>query len=165
MRSVKMKLSMVLMLSAMLSPSFLMLSPPVFAQEQGVEQTQEVAPAENTVVSEPAVAAEEPIVVPPPTQSEWSAFLEGLGGIKGASTLAIVALVVQGLMLALKSGLGSLTGKLQLVLVYGLTLVGGVVALKVQGMDWGSILIHSSTMSAVQVFLHQIYKQFLVKET
>lgn len=102
-------------------------------------------------------------VIPPPTQEQWSAFLEGIGGLKGAGTLAIVAVIVQGLSLVLKLPQMPVPGKTKLVIVTGLTFVGGVLALKLQGLDWASVVLHSTTLSAFQVFAHQIYKQFVVK--
>lgn len=102
-------------------------------------------------------------VIAPPTVDDLQLFLNSLGNVKGLGTLGVVAVLVQGLMIFLKTGLGQLAGKYQLVLVLLLTLVGGVIALKSQGLGWGSVLIHSSTIAAVQVFLHQIYKQFVEK--
>ena len=103
-------------------------------------------------------------VVAPPTQEEIASFLASLGGIKGAGTMAIVATVVQFIMLLAKSGLGKMAGVYQILLVSFLTLVGGVVGLKMNGLDWGSAILHSSSLAAGQVFLHQLYKQFIKKD-
>lgn len=100
----------------------------------------------------------------PPSADEIQALLVSLGGLKGAGALAIVAVVVQGLMLFFKSSIAAFAGKFQLLIVMLLTLVGGVIALKSQGMDWGAVIVHSSTLTALQVFLHQIFKQFIVKK-
>ena len=102
-------------------------------------------------------------VIIPPSADEIQALLVSLGGLKGAGALAIVAVVVQSLMLFFKSSIASFAGKFQLLIVMLLTLVGGVIALKAQGLEWGAVLIHSSTLTAVQVFLHQIFKQFAGK--
>lgn len=102
--------------------------------------------------------------VPAPTPEDWEKFLAALGGLSGLQGLGVAALVVQGLMLLLKSQLGKYAGKYQLVVVMGLSLVSGSIALKMTGLDWASVLVHSSTLGAVQVFLHQIYKQFLEKK-
>lgn len=103
-------------------------------------------------------------VIVPPTSDEIMSLLASLGGLKGASTLAIVAVVVQGLMLMLKSSIGKFAGAYQLLAVLLLTLAGGVVGLMIQGMDIGAALMHSSTLAAGQVLLHQIYKQFIEKK-
>lgn len=102
--------------------------------------------------------------IPAPTPEDWARFLEALGGLSGLQGLGIAALVVQGLMLLLKSQFGKYAGKYQLVAVMGLSLVSGSIALKMTGLDWASVIVHSSTLGAVQVFLHQIYKQFLEKK-
>lgn len=100
----------------------------------------------------------------PPSVDEIQALLVSLGGLKGAGALAIVAVVVQGLMLFFKSKLASFVGKFQLLVVMLLSLVGGVIALKSQGLEWGAVIVHSSTLGAFQVLLHQIFKQFIVKK-
>lgn len=96
----------------------------------------------------------------PPTGAEWQAFFEALGGAQGMSTLALVALGVQGLMLMFRGPLSNLAGSGKILLVTGLTLAGGVVGLRASGMDWASCFMHSTTLAAVQVFLHQLWTQF-----
>lgn len=105
----------------------------------------------------------ETVEIEPPTPEEIMAFLAAIGGLKGASILAIVAVVVQGIMLALRSPLGKLAGKVRLVIVLGLTLVGGVLGLMVSGVDLLNALMHSTTLAAMQVLANQIYKQFIKK--
>lgn len=96
----------------------------------------------------------------PPTGAEWQDFFTALGGVQGMSTMALVALVVQGLMLMFRGPLSNLAGAGKLVVVTGLTLVGGVVSLHAQGLDWVSCLMQSTTLAAMQVFLHQVWTQF-----
>ena len=74
-------------------------------------------------------------VIVAPTGEELKALLTAIGGLKGASTLAIVVVVVQALLLFFRSSFAAFSGKAQITIVYGLTLVGSIVALKVQGMD------------------------------
>lgn len=74
------------------------------------------------------------------------------------SSLAIVAALVQLVMLVLKTRLGEFAGKWRLLAVSLLSVVGGVVALRMQGIEWGPSLTHASTLAAFQVFLHQLYK-------
>lgn len=99
-----------------------------------------------------------------PSAQEIMNFLAALGGVKGASSLAIAALVVQGLMLLFRSSVGNFIGKYKLLTVLGLSLVSGVIALKLNGVDIGAAIVHSSTMASFQVFLNQLYKQFFEKK-
>lgn len=99
-----------------------------------------------------------------PSSSEIMAFLAALGGLKGAGSLAIAAAAVQGVMLLLRSKLGDFAGKFRILIVVFLSLVSGVIALKLNGVDIGAALVHSSSMASFQVFLNQLYKQFFVKE-
>lgn len=101
----------------------------------------------------------------PPDTSEIMAFFAQLGGLKGASALVIAGIVVQGLMLAVRSFLGDLIGQYKLLLVLGLSLVSGVVALMVSGVPLGAALVHSTTLAAFSVFFNQIYKQFFEKKS
>ena len=102
-------------------------------------------------------------VITPPSVADWNAFLTSLGGVKTLGTLGVVGVVVQGLMLLLKTKIGDMAGKYQLLSVLLLTLISGMVALKTQGADWASVLTHSTTLAALQVFLHQLYNQFITK--
>lgn len=99
-----------------------------------------------------------------PSAQELMNFLAALGGIKGASSLAIAALAVQGLMLLFRSSVGNFIGKYKLLTVLGLSLVSGILALKLNGVDIGAALVHSTTMASFQVFLNQLYKQFFEKK-
>lgn len=99
-----------------------------------------------------------------PTGDEFKNYVDSLGGIKGAGTLGIILLVVQGLMLLLRSKAGDLAGQLRLLLVIGLTMVGGIISLRIQGIQWVSVLTNSATLASFQVFLHQIYSQFVEKK-
>lgn len=108
-----------------------------------------------------AALAQEAVV--PPSGEEVKALFEALGGLKGLGALGIVALVVQAVMLVLRSAIGGLLGKFRLVIVYGLSIVGGVLALHLSGVGIGAALLHANTLAALQVFANQIYRQFLVK--
>ena len=105
------------------------------------------------------------------TNDEFIKFLiQSIGGISGASTLVIVGIVVQVLMKFLSapiSGnlLGALNGNLKLLVVSGLSLVGGTVGLmSIEGLSFLSALVHSTTLNALLVFGHQIYKHFIEKK-
>lgn len=91
--------------------------------------------------------------------------LQSLGGIKGASTLAIVVLVSQLLMKFVATPLLKLDGAMKLLIISGLTIVGGVAGLMIQtGIDLGAALMHSSILAALSTYVHQLYKQFIVKK-
>lgn len=90
--------------------------------------------------------------------------IKSLGGIKGASGLAIAALVTQLIMKALQTPLAAMMGKYRLLVVALLSLVSGVLALMVSGVTLPMALLHSTTLTAVQVFVHQILKQFAEKK-
>ena len=109
-------------------------------------------------------------VIPPVTDTDFIGFLiQSLGGLKGASTLAIVAIVVQILIKFLGTDLfgkvfKNVSGAVKLLIVTGLSLVAGVVGLmSVEGLTIGAALVHSTTMTAFMVFANQLYKQFFVK--
>lgn len=97
--------------------------------------------------------------VVPPSSEELMAFINALGGIKNLGALGIVALVIQGLMLLLRTPLMAFAGVWRLIIVSGLSMVGGVIAQLAQGVGWLPALLNSATLAAVQVFVHQIVAQ------
>lgn len=104
-------------------------------------------------------------VIVPPSGEELKALLAALGGLKGASSMAIVAIVVQALLFFFRSSFAKFSGAWQLLIVNFLTLVGSFIALKSQGMDVLAILTHSQVLTAGQVFLHQLFKKFTKEPT
>lgn len=98
-----------------------------------------------------------------PMDEFLKSLFEIIGGMKGAGVLAIVAMVVQLLMLLLKTSLGSFAGKYQLLTVSLLTLIGGFVGLVSTGSSVAAALVNASTLAGLQVFIHQIYVQFIKK--
>lgn len=104
-------------------------------------------------------------LIPAPTSDDLGKLLESLGGLKGASAMGIAAVVVQAIMLFFRSSLGDFAGKYRLLLVYFLSLVSGVLSLKLAGIDFGAAVLHSNTLAAAQVFLNQAVKQFFVKKS
>jgi beta-lactamase regulating signal transducer with metallopeptidase domain len=85
--------------------------------------------------------------------------VKSMGGISGIGALGIAALVTQVLMFALRSKLKEQAGAWRLAAVYFLTMVSGVIAMRMTGVDWGGALLHSNTLAAFQVFGHQVVSQ------
>lgn len=100
-------------------------------------------------------------LVPPVTAGDWDAFLAAIGGARGAGVMGVIVAVIQVLLLVLKSPLGWLAGPYKLLLITVLTLFLGVTGLKLDGFDWQTALMHSTTLASFQVFLHQMWKQML----
>lgn len=99
-----------------------------------------------------------------PIQDFVMSLVESIGGFKGASSLAIAAAVVQLVMKFFRTSLASFAGKYKLVIVYLLSVVSGVMSMKLAGVDLFAAFLHSNTLAAIQVFGNQVYKQFIVKE-
>ena len=95
-----------------------------------------------------------------PTVDEWIKFLASLKGVTGLGTLSVAAAVVQGALFLFRSQFLPLDGRKKIMIVQALSIAAGVIGLRLQNFDWISSFIHANTMGAVQVFLHQIYKQF-----
>lgn len=119
------------------------------------------------MVSVPTFAQE--VIVP--TQDFIMALLQSIGGIKGASTLTIVGIVLQVLFQFMHTPLfGSVFKKVdgakKLLIILFLTLVSGVVSLmQTSDLSLSAALIHSSTLAAFSVFANQLYKQFVEKKS
>lgn len=95
----------------------------------------------------------------------FSLLWKSLDELKGAGILTSVTIITQLVMKLVQTKAGELLGKYKLLLVSLLTLILGVTGLMTQsGMDLVTALLHSSTFTAAQVFIHQLYKQFFEKE-
>ena len=99
----------------------------------------------------------------PPTSEEWAGLLMKLGTLKGASTVAVVTFVVQALMFLCRTSVGDFLGKNKLRFVMGLTVAATIGAEMLNGGTLLTALQAAPVMAAIQVFLHQIYKQFTEK--
>ena len=104
------------------------------------------------------------MVIYPPTEQDWALFFASIKGTKGIASLGGAAAIVQLLLYLFRSDLGILLGKWRLVAVTLLTTLSGALLLKLSGLDWPSSLMHGTTLSAFQVFIHQFYKQFFIKK-
>lgn len=89
-----------------------------------------------------------------------------LGSFKGASTLLIIAIVVQLLVKLMASSLfdqmfAKLDGWLKLTIISGLSLVGSVVGLMyTSDMSFLAALTSGGVLTALMVFANQIYQHF-----
>lgn len=96
-----------------------------------------------------------------PANSDWEQLAKDaaplLGGDLGAKTMLIVALVAQGTLLAVRKWVH---GKYRLLLIAGITVIGGVVSLMAQGQTWMQALTNSAVLAALQVFGSQAIIQF-----
>lgn len=106
-----------------------------------------------------------------PTQEFIMFLLQSLGGIKGASTLAIVGVVLQILFQFLHTPLfGSVFKKIdssdKLLVILFLSMASGVVSLMLSsGLSFVAALLHSTTLTAFSVFANQLYKKFVEKKS
>lgn len=99
-------------------------------------------------------------------------FIASLGGLKGASVLAIVGIVLKILFAFLNSELAGKIGFLRqldsgvkLFVILCISYLSGVITLMtVNGLSFGAAFIHSTSMSALIVLLNQGYKKFIEKK-
>jgi hypothetical protein len=98
-----------------------------------------------------------------PSYSEIMDFFQSVKGWIGMGAMGIAAALVQGTILALRSKFVKLEAKWKLLAVSGLSVVFGVISLKLAGLDLMSCLLHASTLAALQVFGHQLISNFLPK--
>ncbi len=116
--------------------------------------------------------AQSPIPVPTPLVTSMSEylpvvdandveyFLASVNGLRGLGALGIALLIVQGLLLLLRSKFVQLQGRTKLVVASGLSIVVGVLVLLINGVDIYASLMHGTTLAAINTFVHQLYKQF-----
>lgn len=107
--------------------------------------------------------------VPPATNEDFLALLiQSIGGVKSLGSLAVVALAVQVVMKFLGTPwadkLFEKSGAVKLLLIALFTLVGGVTTLMMSGLTLGAALVHSTSLTAIMVLFHQIYKQWIEKK-
>lgn len=112
-----------------------------------------------------ALAQAEPASLPSEltTAQALAQLLQALGGLKSATVLGIVGLVIQAGLLFFRTQLANFAGKWKLVIVTGLSLVGGVVTLVSLGTPWLAALSSSATLASLQVFGNQLWKQLSEK--
>lgn len=60
--------------------------------------------------------------------------------------------------------IGNISGKWKLTLVCILSLIGGIISLRIDGLSWPACVVHSTTLGGMQVFFHQVWKRFREEE-
>lgn len=95
------------------------------------------------------------------TESLFLQILTFVTTLKGASTIAIAAGVVQLVMLFFKTPLAAFAGKYKLLVVSALTVPALILAAVVTGMPLSAALGQAPVLAAVQSLLYQAWKQFL----
>lgn len=107
-----------------------------------------------------------------PTDDFLKLFIDSLGGLKGASVLGIVLIVLKLLFSFLNSELAGSLGfmrkmdpALKLFIIMVISYATGVITLiSVNGLSVGAALIHSTSMTSLIVLLNQGYKKFIEKK-
>lgn len=107
--------------------------------------------------------------VPVVTNDEFlGAFLEAIGGIKGASGIAIAFAVVKLLMKFIGTpwadSLLKNNGQWKLTVYLVLSALSTMMAVVVAGGTWGAALVSAGVISALGVLMNQLYKQFVEKK-
>ena len=87
-----------------------------------------------------------------------------IGQGKGASGLGLAVLITQAFMLFFRTEMASFAGKWKLTIVTGLSVAVGIMALKTSGAEWAAAIFNSVTLTAIQVFIHQLVKQLKEKD-
>ena len=99
-----------------------------------------------------------------PTADWLMLLITAIGGMKGMSALGIAAAVAQLLLKFMATPLSKFAGKYKLLAITVLTMVAGVLGLMMASdVSFMAALMHSTTLAAFQVFVHQLWKQFVDK--
>lgn len=115
------------------------------------------------------------IPVADPNNDFLKLLLESFNGMKGATTIAIIAIVLKLLINALNlpivdrllgSKFKDWSGGIKLTIVLSLSYIGGVVGLMSPptSLSLGAALIHSSTLAAFMVLSNQIWQHYFKKK-
>lgn len=114
------------------------------------------------------IAFGQDVPVPPVDDGALFSELLKLFTLKGASTMAVVAAIVQFLLRFLNSSLfnqwfSKLDGHIKLLLVSFFTITGSIVSLMSGGMTFLSALTSGVVLTSVMVFVNQLIQQFSKK--
>lgn len=84
--------------------------------------------------------------------------------LKGASTLVIIGAVIQAFLLFSRTTWSKFLGKSKILIVAIVSFVGIAVTGQIQGLEWSQILGDAGTLTAFQVLINQVIKQFSKSE-
>lgn len=112
-----------------------------------------------------AQAAAVPVDATIPDAAYLQELFTTLGGLKGLGGLGLAALITQLVMHGLQDQFvaNAIHGKWRILLVAGLSIVGGVLALMASGIPLVTALLHATTLAAYSVFFNQLKKQLVDK--
>lgn len=82
-----------------------------------------------------------------------------IGDFKSIPKYGIPMIIVQSLMLLMKTGLANFTGKAKLIVVSALSFASLIVTQLISGADFGAIIADGAIITALSVLIHQIIKQ------
>lgn len=146
--------------------SIMALSLPAFSEETAAAAapTAEVAKVVPTI-NVPAVVTPVPVSetgsITAPSGEELKAYLGNIMNVKGAGTMAVVILVVQGLVFALRSFLGAYAGIWRFVAISGLTWVLGTLSfMYVNHVPFFDAFLNGANLMLAQLFVNQAWKQY-----
>lgn len=100
----------------------------------------------------------------PAELTQWNQFMESIKGLDGLSGMGFTVAVVQALMIFIEKNFPNMSGKSKIITLQILTVVIGMISLYFGKFDLASAFTHANTLGAIQVFFHQLYKQFTEKE-
>lgn len=100
--------------------------------------------------------------LPLPTD-DWTFFMAAIRGKDGLIKFLMLAGVVQLILFIWRDRFMKCSGRGKIISVQTLTIMLGLVVLKLEGFDWQSAFMHANTIGAFQVFAHQLIKQWTDK--
>ena len=99
-----------------------------------------------------------------PVADAFAQLVALLATLKGATALTITVVIVQALMLILRTPLADKLGKWKLTALLGLTCLVSLFSAKLAGASWGVALLSGPLLAAAQNFAHQLFTQFSEKK-
>lgn len=139
---------------------------PAFSEETAAPAapTAEVAKVVPTI-NVPAVVTPVPVSdtgsITAPSGEEMKAYFANLMNVKGAGTMALVIMIVQGLVFALRSSLGAYAGIWRFLAISGLTWVLGTLSfMYVNHVPFVEAFLNGANLMLAQLFVNQAWKQY-----
>jgi hypothetical protein len=105
------------------------------------------------------------------TNDQFLQFLiQSLGGLKGAGAMAIGAIIVQVLIMFLKTPFvdqifHSFATPMKLLVIMGLSVVSGIISLMISGLSLPAALMHSTTLGLAMAFVNQLITYYEQKNS